>query len=358
VYEHIRANLAKDIAATQQRVTAAIAQRDQVAATLAQQQAGLPPLQAAVAAAQQALDARNRDLAAAQAVVDQRTAERDAAEDERDAAQEAFDRNGGDEPPFFDDPADLRRWQQVHDVLKAALHDAQQVLDDANAVLQQAAAVANIATANVQSAAAVVANAQDRVNAQNAAIAATEQQLAAAEAGITAARRDVDVLDAKVVDLDQREATLTAGPLDRPALEHAADVEEADLQTGWRHRRDLFERRVHFRQARAGVLAAHDVTIDELAVLRSQIAGSTEATVFAGLPPIVSALDRVIADNAAQRQRSPLDRTDDLVAVRGRLAELTTALQDVTGPATTARDNASHDLAVAREALITHQEPA
>jgi len=358
MYEHIRANLAKDLDAARGRVDQAIAHRDQVAAALGQQQAALPGLQAAVTAAEGTLAARDADLAAAQAVVNQRTAERNAAEDERDSAQEAFDANGGDEPPFFDNPEDLRRWHVVHDQLQQALRDARDALDAAQGHLQDAIDARAPFAAAVQAAAASLAQARDRVTAQNATIAATQRQLADAEAAITAARADVDAIAAQVTALDQREKVLTAEPLDRPTIEKAADQEEADLQAGWHHRRELFERRVTFRDGRAGVLAAADTTVDELAVVRSQIAAWPDAARFPALAGVVAQLDQVIADNAAQRHRPPAERTDDLAGLHTRLAALTTTLQDVTGAATAARDQAQHDLDKARDDLVAHQQEA
>ena len=356
MYEHLRANLALDITTAQQGVTRAIAHRDQIAATVAQQQAALPGLQAAVSAAEATLTARNADLATAQAVVNQRTAERDSAEAERDAAQEAFDQNGGDEPPPTDDLEELRQWRRIHDQLKAALRDAQAALDAANALLQQVLPPRDAAAAAAQGAAASLAQARDRVTAQNATIAATQQQLAAAEADIATARADVDAVHARVAVLDQREAVLTAQSLDRTALEHVADSEEADLHAGWQHRHDLFERRVQFRTGRAGILAAHDTTVDEVAVLRSRIVGSPEAAAFGGLAGVVSGIDAVLAANATQRPRPALERTDDLAEVSRRLTSLTFELQAVTGVATAARDQAAQQLEQAGADLIAHQQ--
>lgn len=356
MFEHIRAHLASDRTAAEARVAQAVARRDQVAAELAQQQAALPPLQQAVTAAEATLAARNADLAAAQAVVNQRTAVRDSALAERDDAQAAFDANGGDEPPAAENPEELRQWRQLHDLLLAALRRAQADLDAAEAQLQQAIPPRNAAAAAVQAATDSVTHARGRVTAQNATIAATRQRLTAAEEGIPVARADVDAVTAKITALDAREATLTAAPLDRPALERAADVEEADLQAGWRQRRALFERRVVFREGRAGVLAAHDSTVDELAVMRNQIPGSPAAATFPGLAAVVTGIDAVLADNAAQRSRPPLDRADDLDGLRSRLTALMFNLQDLTGAATADRDSAAQDLAQARAALITHQQ--
>jgi chromosome segregation ATPase len=356
VYEHIRANLAKDIAAAEERVTQAIARRDQAVAALAERRADLARAQQAVADAVAALTARQQELAAAQAVVDQRTAVRDAAQANLDDAQRAFDQNGGDEPPFFDNPEDLRRWHELHDALKAAIEDARDALNATLPPLAQAVQARDGAQSAVNAAAGLVAADEGDVRRATLDVTLAEQSVTNAEGGITQARIDVDAVKAKVTALDQREAVLKAAPLDRPSLERAADQEEADLQAGWQRRRQLFENRVSFRDGRRASLAAHDTTMDELAVLRSRIAGSPEAGRFPGLGPVLTELAAVLADNAAQRTRPPLERTDDIEALRGRLTSLMFALQDVTGAATVARDAAIQDLEAVRAALIDHQQ--
>ena len=360
MYEHIRANLAKDIAAAEDRVTQAIAHRDQAVARLAERQADLARFQQAVADAAAALEARQQELAAAQAVVDQRAAVRDAAQDDLDDAQRAFDDNGGDEPPFFDNPEDLRRWHELHDALKAAIKDAQDALDATSPPLVEATQARDAVQNAVDAAAGLLAADQGDVNRATLEVTLAQQAVANAEGGITQARVDVDAVKAKVTALDRREAALKAAleatPIDRPALEQAADIEEADLQAGWQRRRTLFENRVLFRNGRGATLAAHDTTMDELAVLRSQIAGSSEAGAFPGLGAVLTEMAAVLADNAAQRTRPPLERTDDLDALRDRLTSLMFALQDLTGVATQARDSASQALDRVRTDLIAHQE--
>ncbi|HEV7762599.1 MAG TPA: hypothetical protein VGO78_26505 [Acidimicrobiales bacterium] len=356
MYEHIRANLAKDIAAAEERVTEAIARRDQAVARLAERQTDLARHQQAVADATAALAARQQELAAAQAVLDQRAAVRDAAQDELDDAQRAFDQNGGDEPPFFDNQEDLRRWRELHDALKAAIEVARAALDATIPPLVQATQARDAAQNAVNAAAGLVAADQDDVRRATLDVTLAQDAVTNAEGGITQARVDVDTVKAKVTALDQREAVLKAAPLDRPALERAADQEEADLQTGWQRRRQLFENRVFFRDGRAAFFSAEGTTIDELAVLRSRIVGSPEAGTFPGLGPVVAELTAVLADDAVQRARPPLERTDDLDGLRDRLTSLMFALQDVTSAATVARDAATQQQEQVRAALIDHQQ--
>ncbi|HVP31744.1 MAG TPA: hypothetical protein VMW35_21545 [Myxococcota bacterium] len=360
MYEHVRAGLTDDASVAQQAVQQATAARDGVRDELNRQGAGLPPLQAALDAANATLDARNRDVAAAQAVVSARASEQQQAQDAVEEAEDAYDRHGGDEPPAVEPgpagQAQLRQWQREraqlrHDIdaAKAALAATRPPLAQAQQTLAAAAAVAAVA-------ASAASQARDQLNAATSAINATRQRLADAEAAIVAAQHAVDAIAARMADLDRRAAVLVAAPLDRTTLEPAADLELADLQACWQRRHDLFAGRANAIAARGTLLAAHDTTVDDLAALRSQLAGWSDTGRWPALAGVVSALASVIAANAAQRGHLPLDRADDLAGTRDLLAAQLTALQSIVSQATAERDQAQRALDQARDALVQQQE--
>jgi hypothetical protein len=343
MFEHLRASLNRRLATDRTAAQQAVAERDALAASLAQQQATLPQLQSSAAAAQSTLDTRNRDVADAQAVLAQRTSDRQAAQAALDARNRALDDHEQDEPPFHlpgqsGPNPEWVAWNAEEQRLIRLRDQAQDAVDAATSALRQAQQNRDAAVASAAAATDALNRANAAVTAAVAGIADTQQRLVAAAATVTGTQQLVAADQAQLAALADREAALTAQPLDRTAVGVAADAELAEVLSAWQRRHDLLGQRVAAHEARAALLVAHDGIVDDLATLRAEIAAWPDQARWPGLTSVLGALDGAVSADAVQRARPPDERTDDLPGLRDLLAGQVAAVQAVVGQATNERD--------------------
>jgi chromosome segregation ATPase len=360
MFEHVRAVWTAELAQAEASVRAAAAARDSAQAEVTRLAAAVTGMQVAVDAADASLTARNAELAMAQALVDRRTAERQAAQVLVDQAQAALAAHLGNEPPETverDKPNPAwGAWNVKRQQLARKLAQAESARDATLPPLTSAQQSRNAAAGVAAAAGTALAEARDVLAAAVNGVVAAKQHLAEAESTVAARAQAAEAIASGLAGLDVRAASLLAEPLDRPALERAADQELADLHAAWRRRYDLFAARGAARSERGSVLAAYDRTMDELAALRTAIADSPDAGRWAAVAAAVPVFSAVLQANAGQRGRPLLERADDLVGARQRLAEQAAALESVLPTARAERDGAQHLLDQAVDALKQHQK--
>lgn len=358
MFEHVRAAWTADMTQAQTAVAAATTAHATAQADLATRQAALAARKADVDATAATLATRNAALATAQALVDIRTAERQAAQAVVDQSQAALVAHLEDEPPETverDKPNPAWGvWDRKREQLAEKLSQAESARD--TTVAPQTAAQQSRDTAAAAAGAATTALGQARgtLAVAQADVAAATQRVVAAQATVLARQDAAAAVASRLAGLDARAAALLDEPLDRAALERAADAELADLHAAWARRHDLLAARGAAEAELAAVLAAHDQTMDELVVLRASIASSPHAGHWPAVAGTIPAIDAVLATNHLQRGRPALERADDLSAARQRLAELVVTLETV--KAREERDAAQLALDQAVAALSNHQK--
>ncbi|MFD0743075.1 hypothetical protein ACFQ1L_15775 [Phytohabitans flavus] len=348
------------MAAAQQSLNQAIATRDGLRAEVTRLAALVPPLESAHSQAISGAVSATVALNAAQQVLGQRTAERDATIPPRDAAYEAVVEHGGNEPPRETqtgkpNPA-WARWKNQMDDLQAVLAAKQAVLDAANTALNNARAARDTAAGNLNAANAAVQQAKSRVDEAKANVVTAQQRADASEGGITAARLVVEGIMAEYAALDARAARLVAEPLDTAVLRPAAEAELADLLATRRRRFNLRVQLGAHLTTKGTLLAAQDLAVDEVELIRREMAEWQYAAGWPATAAIRAVLETVVTESRQQRTRPVSERTDNLDNARNHLTNQLAALRAVLVQATAVRDTRQAILNGLAQQIAEHQE--
>lgn len=323
------------------------------------QAARIPALQAALDQAQRNTQQANATLSPAQDVINQRQHARAAAQAALDTATNAANTHADEEPidqfPNGHPNPEWRTWNRDMKRLRRVVTEAETALADAETALAQALPPRDAAQQAVRVAMAAILARHHELAVATAALAAAQANLATANLNIAVAQDLVGQRAAKFVEqiaaLDVREHRMQ----DRTDMA-IADAELFNLTSGRRIRHELYEDRAGAAASRAGALAAHDATIEELFALRETIAKWPGYGRYPSLAGVVAALDAVVAASRVQRQRPAAQRTDNLVEVGRVLDAQLTTLRRVVQQASDERTGAEAALQTARAELLDHQE--
>ena len=331
MYEHIKAQLQQRIDAQQPAIAQAQAIEQTWRANVDAAATTLTTAQNNAAGAQQALDALNAAVAAAQERVD-------AADPHLQKADQAVADWAATEPDTeLPDGRPNPQWGAWHRKLLALQDRA----DAARADLAAAQGALRDAAAQRDQGAAALAAAHARVADAQVALADSQDGLATAGQDLAAQQAFVQSLVGEGPRLDARAARILAQPLDRDDVNALADDELAEALALRSQRQQLRQERVNIVAQRATTLAAYDATADDLAVVAASINGWPDAGLHPDLAAITGGLDALADGSRTQRSRPADTRTDDLHAATATLNDLVSRMQTIVDAATVERDAAS-----------------